>query len=95
MRCGQTGIKVGDGLSLALQQAVADVKLQRRARLTFRDGLAGIPFAVGGLRPGQKSDEVEPGQLVSRLLTKPARWPVRQVFGSVLRIAQTIRSQNK
>ena len=75
--CGKIGMDRGEPLlevvhrcPLTQIQLVIDVQLQRGAGPGLPDCLTGIPFALGRIGDlGEERDNVEPGQLVSRLLT--------------------------
>lgn len=69
VRRGEVAVEVGDGDALAQVELVLDVNIQRGPRPAMLDDLGRIPFALGVCRNlGEEGDEVEPGQLGSRLL---------------------------
>ena len=69
MRRGKATVEVGDGDALAQVELILDVSIQRGPRPAVPDDLDCIPFAVGVCgNLGEEGNEVEPGQLGSRLL---------------------------
>jgi hypothetical protein len=63
-------LKIGDGGSLTQIELVLNLHFQRGAGPGVLDSLERIPFAHTGVcNLGEQDDEVEPRQLVSRLLT--------------------------
>jgi hypothetical protein len=67
---GEAAVEVGDGDALAQVELVLDLNIQRGPRPAMLDDLGRIPFALGVRgNLGEEGDDVEPGQLVSRLLT--------------------------
>jgi hypothetical protein len=70
VRRGEVAVEVGDRGAMAQVELVLDVNIQRGPRPAVPDDLGCIPFAVGVCgNLGEEGDDVEPGQLVSRLLT--------------------------
>jgi len=71
---GQALGEVGHCRAFAQVELGLDVGLQGRAGPGTFDGADGVPFALVGVRGlGQQRHDVEPGQLVSRLLTNLKR----------------------
>ena len=67
----QSALKVGDGGPLAQVEAVPDLQLQGLTGPALHNGFSGVPFPQGCVfELGQQGNDVEPWQLVSRLLTK-------------------------
>ncbi len=62
--------EIGDGCPLAIFEAGFDIAFQGIPRPAAGYCMNRIPLAICGLRFGEQDDNVEPGQLVSRLLTK-------------------------
>jgi hypothetical protein len=66
----QASVKVCHGQPLAKVELVFDLNGEGIARPGMLKGLAGIPFTKGVVgQLGEEGDDVEPGQLVSSLLT--------------------------
>lgn len=62
--------EIGDGCPLAILKAGFYVAFQGIPRPAASYCMNGIPLAIRGFCLGEQDDNVEPGQLVSRLLTK-------------------------